>query len=87
MAANLADALRLAREHQVADRHAVGRAFRCAEVLGSPPGVTALPIVRVGVVQQQLGGIEHVLAASGGRIDHALENLMLLARWAGRGSL
>ena len=28
-----------------------------------------------------------VLAATGGRLDHALENLMLLARWAGRGSL
>ncbi len=28
-----------------------------------------------------------VLAATGGRLDHALENLMLLARWGGRGSL
>jgi thiamine pyrophosphokinase len=28
-----------------------------------------------------------VLAATGGRLDHALENLMLLARWAERGSL
>jgi thiamine pyrophosphokinase len=28
-----------------------------------------------------------VLAATGGRVDHALENLMLLARWGERGSL
>jgi thiamine pyrophosphokinase len=28
-----------------------------------------------------------VLAATGGRLDHALENLALLARWAARGSL
>jgi thiamine pyrophosphokinase len=28
-----------------------------------------------------------VLAATGGRLDHALENLALLARWAGRGPI
>ncbi len=28
-----------------------------------------------------------VLAATGGRLDHALENVALLARWAGRGGL
>ncbi|MFH1176942.1 MAG: thiamine diphosphokinase [Acidobacteriota bacterium] len=28
-----------------------------------------------------------VLAATGGRLDHAVENLALLARWAGRGEL
>jgi thiamine pyrophosphokinase len=28
-----------------------------------------------------------VLAATGGRLDHALENLALLARWAARGTL
>jgi len=34
-------------------------------------------------------GAQHVmvLAATGGRLDHALENLALLVRWAARGSL
>ena len=34
-------------------------------------------------------GAEHVtvLAATGGRLDHAVENLALLARWAGRGAV
>jgi thiamine pyrophosphokinase len=42
----------------------------------------------LGYAFEERGATEvTVLAATGGRLDHALENLMLMARWGERGSL